>query len=237
MNPNVNHAQCRPGHNNGSKSGVLDGRLMIQALEGSLLISESSVLSKDEYQGLKSWASEYLTWLTTNDLALAEAGSKNNHGTYYDVQTLYFAIYSESEKVAKQIAENFLKNRIYSQIEADGSMPEEMARTRPLFYSMYNLHAMFLVAHLSRKVNVDVYEVDNDNSRLRIALDYLAPYTDASNPWPQPVLKEADRMEMFPILFMADSAYPDGNYIKMSEKLPLERRELHPINLAFPTMR
>lgn len=33
MNPNLNHAQCRPGHNDGSKSGVLDGRVLIRALE------------------------------------------------------------------------------------------------------------------------------------------------------------------------------------------------------------
>ena len=84
MNPNLNNAQCRPGHNNGSKSGILDGRLMIRALEGSLLISRSSELSHSEIERLKTWAKEYFEWLTTNKMALEEAASKNNHGSYFN---------------------------------------------------------------------------------------------------------------------------------------------------------
>ena len=133
MNPNLNHAQCRPGHNNGSKSGVLDGRLMIRALEGSLLISGSSELTDLEIEKLKTWAKEYFEWLTTSKLALQEAASKNNHGSYYDVQVIYFALYSGNHDAAKQIAQKFVKNRVYTQIQPDGSMPEEIARTRPLF--------------------------------------------------------------------------------------------------------
>jgi len=94
MNPNVNHAQCRPGHNNGSKSGILDGRLIIRALEGSLLIAGSSELSETELKKLKAWSGEYFNWLTSNKMALEEAASKNNHGCYYDAQAIYFALYS-----------------------------------------------------------------------------------------------------------------------------------------------
>ena len=143
MNPNVNHAQIRPGHNHWTKSGVLDGLLMIRALEGSLLISGSSALSKNEQLRLKKWAASYFEWLTTSEFALEEAASKNNHGTFYDVQALYFALYSENEEAAIQIAKKFIQNRLYSQIKPDGSMPEEIARTRPLFYSIYNLCLLY----------------------------------------------------------------------------------------------
>ena len=44
-------------------------------------------------------------------------------------------------------------------------------------------------------------------------------------------------MNMFPILKMADLKYPDGNYLKMLEKLPLEERQIRRENLAFPLMR
>ena len=127
MNPNLNHAQCRPGHNNGSKSGVLDGRLMIRALEGSLLISGSSELNDTEITKLKTWAKEYFEWMTTNELALQEAASNNNHGSYYDVQVIYFALYSGNHDAAKKVAQKFVQNRVFSQIQPDGSMPEEIA--------------------------------------------------------------------------------------------------------------
>lgn len=237
MNPNLNHSQCRIGHNNGSKSGVLDGRLMIRALEGSLLISGSSELTDSEIKKLKNWAKEYYEWLTTSELALQEAVSKNNHGSYYDVQVMYFALYSGNHDAAKQVAEKFVQNRVISQIQPDGSMPEEMARTRPLFYSIYNLHAMFLVAKLSEKLNVDIWKTNENNSRLKAGLDYLVPYTDPQKKWPHPTIGEANRMEMFTILQMANRAYPGQNYLKMIDKLPLEKRKSKRVNLVFPLMR
>ena len=237
MNPNVNHAQCRPGHNTGSKSGVLDGRLMIRALEGSLLIANSTALNESDYEGLRKWAGEYVEWLTTDEMALQEAASKNNHGSYYDVQAMYFSLYSGDLESASRIARKFIENRVITQIKPDGSMPEEMARTRPLFYSIYNLHAMFLVARLATKVDVDIWKTADKNSRLRAGLDYLVPYTDTNKLWPHPSIRKADRMVLFPILQMADIAYPDGDYIEMAEKLPIEKRKIQRCNLVFPLMR
>lgn len=235
MNPNVNHAQCRPGHNNGSKSGVLDGRLLIHALEGSMLIASSSALSNTELKKLKTWAGDYLEWLMTNKMALEEAASKNNHGSFYDVQALYFALYAGNHQAATQVARTFVQRRILSQIRPDGSMPEEMARTRPLFYSIYNLHAMFLVAHLAEKVDVDIWKAED--SRLRIGLDFLVPYADSEKIWPHPTIRETDRMELLTILKMADRAYPDGNYMNAAEILPFEKRRNHRSNLVLPLMR
>lgn len=237
MNPNVNHAQCRIGHNNGTKSGVLDGRQMIRALEGSLLISNSSALSATDYKELKAWSDEYFEWLTTNEMALEEAASKNNHGSFYDLQAIYFALYSGNRLAATQVAEKFTEHRILKQIKPNGSMPEEVARTRPLFYSIYNLHAMFLVAKLAEKVHVDVWDTGDKDSRLRVALDYLVPYTDPSKVWPSPTIGEADRIEMLALLQMANRVYSDGNYLEITKKLPAELRTKQRTNLAFPLMR
>ena len=237
MNPNVNHAQCRPGHNDGTKSGVLDGRLLIKALEASLLIKNSLSFSEANHKSLKDWAAKYLEWLTNNKMALDEAESKNNHGTYYDLQAIYFALYADNYEVAARIAEKFEKHRILSQIQPDGSMPEEIARTRPLFYSIYNLHAMFLVAQLAKKVDVDLWKKGDEESRLRVGLDNLIPYVDSNNKWPQKTIGEADRMEMLPILQMANQAYPSGDYLNFVEKLPEEERKIQRTNLAFPLVR
>ena len=42
---------------------------------------------------------------------------------------------------------------------------------------------------------------------------------------------------MLAILQMANRAYPDGNYLEMSEMLPLEMRKNQRTNLVFPLMR
>ena len=235
MNPNLNHAQTRTGHNNGTKFGVLDGRMMTRALEGSLLIAGSSALSDTEREGLKAWAAEYLNWLKTGELAVAEAASTNNHGTFFDAQAMYFALYCGNKEDASKIAQQAGQKRVLSQIKSDGSMPEEMRRTRPLFYSNYNLHAMFILAHLAKKVDVDIW--NTGDSRLRAGLDFLTPYTDSNKKWPTPTIGEADRMKMFPILLMADQAYPNGNYLQFLDRLPLSKRKVRRENLAFPLMR
>lgn len=235
MNPNMNFAQGRPGHTDGSKSGVLDGRMMTKAFEGSLLIAGSSALTDAEREGLKAWAAEYLKWLTTADLAIQEAAAKNNHGSYYDAQTMYIALYCGDKEQALKIANAAAKKRILSQIKPDGSMPEEMARTRPLFYSNYNLHAMFLVAYMSKKLDVDLWSAGD--SRLRAGLDFLTPYTDSNKTWPTPTVSKADPMKMFPILLMANDVYPQGNYLRFLDNLPASQRKVRRENLAFPLMR
>jgi len=235
MNPNLNFAQGKPGHEVGNKSGVLDGRMMTRALEGSLLIANSSAMSDAEREGLKAWAGEYFKWLTTEKIALEEAAALNNHGTFYDAQAMYFALYAGNREGAEKIAKQALKKRILSQIKPDGSMPEELARTRPLFYSNYNLHAMFVVAHLAEKVDVDIWNAEG--GRLRAGLDFIVPYTDPDKRWPHPTVKANDPMKMFSILLMAARKYPDGNYLKKLELLPKGKREIRRENLAFPLMR
>jgi len=235
MNPNVNHGQVRPGHNTGTKGGVLDGRMMMRGLEGGNLLAGSSALTDTEREGLKAWAGEYFNWLMTGKHAVDEAASTNNHGTFFDAQAMYFALYAGKKEEAAKIAKVAIEKRILSQIEPDGSMPLELARTRPNFYSNYNLHAMFVLANLAEKVDVDIWNAGD--ARLRAALDYLAPYADPSKPWPHDSIKENDRMNMFPILKMADLKYPDGNYLNAVEKLPQEERQIRRENLAFPLMR
>jgi len=80
---------------------------------------------------------------------------------------------------------------------------------------------------------VDIWNAGDQ--RLKAGLDYLAPYSDPSTPWPHKTIRENDRMNMFPILLMADLKYPEGNYLEMVEKLPLDQRQIRRENLAFPS--
>lgn len=235
MNPNLNFAQGRPGHRDGSKSGVLDGRMMTRALEGSLLIADSNSLSEAERKGLVDWTAEYHDWLMNGKLAVQEAASQNNHGSFFDAQAIYFALYSGNKQSAAKIANQIVEKRILSQIKPDGSMPEELERTRPMFYSMYNLHAMLLLARLAEQVDVDIW--NGGDARLRTGLDYLAPFADPNKAWPTSTIEEGDRIKMFAILLMADRGYPAGNYLENLQHLPLSKRETRRENLAFPLMR
>ena len=82
---------------------------------------------------------------------------------------------------------------------ADGSLPYELARTRPLNYSMFALRAYMSLARLGEMLDVNLYDYHTRNgSGLRKSLDYILPYvkgektmnkTDVAKTRPQPFLE------------------------------------------------
>jgi hypothetical protein len=234
MNPNLNFPQAILGKTAGRKTGVLDGRKFNVILDGIALISDSSVLSAEEKTALHTWFSEYLNWLKTNKLAQDESASKNNHGTFFDVQIVQVALFAGDTAYAKQVSEEAIQKRIMAQIEPDGSQPAELARPISLHYSFYNLEAMFYLATLAEHTGVDLWHAGD--SRIRTALNFLAPYSDPACPWPYKDIHEASRMRLFPLLLQAADVYKDESYRQMVEKLPPGERAIQRENIVIPLM-
>jgi hypothetical protein len=236
MNPNLKFSQGIPGKSDSTKAGIIDGRVFCRALEGSILISDSPALSPAEHAALREWIFQYLNWLKTDPLPQAEAGSKNNHGTFFDAQIMYFALFAGDNAFAKQIAEESVKKRILAQIELDGTQPKELARTRTFHYSAFNLQALFMMAHMGEQVGVDLWHAGD--SRMKVAMDFLTPYADPARPWPYPDIDEPHRAKLLlPLLLQAAAVYKDDSYKQMLEKLPLAERESNRDNLAVLLMR
>lgn len=223
MNPNLKYPQAVPGLVDGRKTGVLDGRKFCQTLDGIILISGSPTLSAAEQDALRAWFVQYLDWLKTNKLAQDESASRNNHGTFFDVQIVQVALFVGDTVCARQIAEAAVQKRILAQIKPDGSQPEELSRPISLHYSFYNLEAMFYLATLAGHVGVDLWHVGD--SRIRTALNFVVPYSDPARPWPYSDIHEASRMRLFPLLLQAADVYKEESYRQMVEKLPRAERE------------
>lgn len=235
MNPNLNFSQGVPGVSLGSKYGVIDSRVFCRALDGAILISDSPALSASEMDALRAWVSEYLDWLKTSEIAQGEAKALNNHGTFFDAQAMYFALFSGDTEFARQLAEAAVEKRILEQIEPDGSQPEELDRSRGLHYSIFNLQAMFELARMAEQVGVDLWHVGD--SRIKAALDFLAPYADPELPFPDPEVKKTKRVKLLSLLLYAADVYHDDTYRQIIEKLPAAEREELRENLAVPLMR
>ena len=234
MNPNLNFAQGVPGLFDGKRSGLLDGRLFCRVIDGVVLIADSDALSASEQEALRAWFSRYLDWLKNDELARGEAASENNHGTFFDVQIMCVARFVGDDKYAKRIAGKAAQKRIKAQIERDGAQPEELARTRSLFYSIFNLEALFQLAHLSEQTGVDLWDADDD--RLRTALDYVVPYANPKKPWPLPEVETTPRGRMLQVLLYAAEVYDDEYYRKKAERLP-GYTDTDVANLVVPLMR
>ena len=223
MNPHLNFAQAVPGENTGRGTGILEGRNIAVAADAAELLAGSPAWTPQDRLEFKAWLEMYLNWLLTSKNGLAESGSKNNHGTWYDVQAIELALVLGHNDVAKQIAETAKTKRLAMKIEPDGKQPLELERTAAFGYSHFNLEALFTLATMSEYVGVDLWHcrLANGNCALATALDFLVPYiADSSQKWPYEQIKKFNRAEFAPQLRQAAIAYDETKYEKLLVGFP-----------------
>jgi hypothetical protein len=143
-----------------------------------------------------------------------EHAAKNNHGTWYMVQVIDFALFTGDEAKAKQLAEES-KQKIDSQIAKEGKMQLELDRTNGLGYSTFNITAWFNAARLAERLGVDLWNYTNKNgASIRTALDWLQPYAVGEKPWPYEQIGAYNRNEFYPLLLQAADKYKEKSYLK-----------------------
>jgi hypothetical protein len=177
MNPNMNYAQGVPGIVNGRKEGVLETERLLYIIDAILLISNSNYWTIEDDISFKEWLTGYVFWLESDKLALDERNATNNHGTWYDAQYVTYLIFLGNLSKATSYLKTVSIPRIESQIMPDGKMPEELNRTRPFHYTLYNLEPFTLLAILGDKVGVDLWNYQSTNgSCLKKSYDFIVPY-------------------------------------------------------------
>ncbi|MEI9955599.1 MAG: alginate lyase family protein [Ferruginibacter sp.] len=182
MMPNLNHAQVRTGIDTGSNSGLIDTHNLPQVVDAIGLLRSSKQWKQSDEQGMKQWFSSYLHWLLNSKNGKKEAESKNNHGTFYDMQVVTIALFcGETDVADKKLQTEFA--RIANQIETDGKQPLELERTLALGYSIFNLEAWSLLATAAETKGVDLWHYQTADGRsIKKAIDYLLPYvTEGKN--------------------------------------------------------
>jgi Alginate lyase len=200
MKPNLEFAQFVPGVNNGRGTGILEMRHLAAICDSIALMAGSPAWTAEDDRAFRAWAAEYLAWLIQSKNGRDEAAAKNNHGSWYDVQAVHLALFlGQGDLAGKRLAAAM--NRMDHQIEPDGSQPLELARTKSLGYSLFNIEALFAVATLGDHAGVDFWSHKAaSGAGLHTALAYLAPYADPAKPWIKADIETGDRAELFPLL-------------------------------------
>ena len=210
MNPNLNFGQAIPGRTEGRGIGIIETRKFGFLLDGVSLIQSSDAWTDQYHKDFTEWVSEYLDWLVHSQHGKDEAVHGNNHSSWYFVQSMWMALFCGKPELAKNLQQQGLKIVLDDQIEADGSQPRELARTRSWDYSNMNLQALYYYALLSEKTGEPVW--DYGDQMLRRALDYLLPYMSDSNEWPHQQILDFDAERLLPVLQIASDKYPEKVY-------------------------
>ena len=204
-------------------------------LKPSKMLKDSPAFTAAEFTALNAWFTSFLGWLRTSAFGMAEEAAGNNHASYYDVQAMRYAIYLGNTTLASQLATLARTRRVSTQINPDGSQPQEIARTKSLFYCEYNLTALFGIAQLSNAVAVDLFGYQSADGRsIRKAIDFLLPYADPARMWPYPQLEPDDRTMLIPLLRRAGIAYASPTYEQALTQYYAATLPTHIIQLVYP---
>ncbi|TYJ55669.1 hypothetical protein B9479_003572 [Cryptococcus floricola] len=216
MNPNLNYAQVvrGPGDQLGKHTGVLDLACMAKIASGVSVMRELEPTEWDQAtdDGVASWASDQLEWLTTNELGIGEKNSTNNHGTFYvNQECALHIILNDTQSCADALNEFYSTGPFPNQIDANGDQPLESARTRPYHYRAYNLMALVTNAQMGDFVGLSpsAWErTTSSNATLTDALTYAMAqnYTDSG--------EEGQIKMLNPVVAAVASKYgdDDGTY-------------------------
>ena len=222
MNPNFKYAQAVLGVNEGRGIGIIEGRNLAIAADAVHLIEGSKSWTAAEQKDLDAWLNTYLDWVLTSKAGKEEHAAKNNHGTWYDVQTARLALCLGRKEVARRIIEEAKQGHVAVQIEPDGRQPLELERTASFNYSHFNLEALCELATLGEHAGVDLWNFKTSDGRsIRRAMEFLLPFIDEpAKPWPFEQIKhKTDTSEFVFVLRTTALAYDEAKFESVVSKI------------------
>jgi len=204
MNPNLQFGQGIPGINTGRGIGLIETRGLTRIVDAIGLLAGSKHWTTADQKGMEDWFSKFLQWMLESKNGLDEAAAKNNHGTFYDVQVVSFALFLGKTAWAKSVLETAKTKRIALQIEPDGRQPLELARTKSWSYSVMNLDGLMVLARLGENVGVDLWHYETRDGRsIRKALEFLKPFASGEKKWTYQQLGEWPPQILLPLIHRA----------------------------------
>ena len=220
MVPNLEHAQMRPGVDQGNRTGIIETVALIPVCDAVRLLEPSQAWTRDDSRRTSEWFGKYLGWMLRSGKGRAEAGALNNHGTWFDAQVAVFALFHGDRELAREVAGLAGNRRISTQILPDGDMPRELARTRPRHYVFFNLQAFATLAAVGEQCGLDLWHwATATGQSIRKALDRAGPHLAPDNPLPGTTAGPFDPGLYVPLFRRAALVYNDTSYLDYLDAL------------------
>ncbi len=196
MNPNLNFGQTIYGRlqGKGRGAGMIETYKLVEMLDGVELLRKSPKFSKTDQEILAKWFDDFLNWMMTSEVGNQEYNAKNNHGVAFDIQATRFALFARKNDIARKYINDFAERRIFTQIEPDGKQPAELARTKALHYSAFNITHMLDMCLIAKTLNIDLLAAKSADGRsIQKAIEFMAQYAGkAQSHFPYSQINEWD---------------------------------------------
>jgi hypothetical protein len=227
MNPNLQYAQAIHGRFTGRGIGVIDTIHLVEVARAIEVLKDSPALSMTDLGGVIRWFTEYVQWMTTSKNGTDERDAKNNHGTCWVMQVAAFARLVRNEELLDYCRNRFKTVLVPNQIATDGSFPEELRRTKPYGYSIFNLDAMTTICEIlsTRRDNLWTFTL-SDGRGIGVAVQYMYPYIKDKKNWPlkPDVMYDTEWPMRHSSLLFAGRALNKPEYIELWQTLPADSK-------------
>ena len=219
MNPNLEFAQVVRGSEAARGEGILDGRVLIHAIEGMEFLAHTGAWDPKEQAAVHKWFEEYLDWLAHSKKGQYEKKSGNNHASWWTAQIAAVASFVQN-KADMTLAFNYYRDRILpAQIRSDGSAPREEARTRSLSYSAFNLEAYATTCRIAEVNGENLWNVEGRKGvTIATVIEYLRPYLQDPKNWNKEQIIEFQNNGLYSLAF-AGMGLKNPQYVALYRKL------------------
>ena len=225
MNPHLQFAQAIHGRFTGRGTGIIDTIHLVEVARAIEVLEGLGAMTVREHDAIKAWFTTYLRWMTTNQNGIDERDAKNNHGTCWVMQVAAFAHLTGDQKLLDYCRDRFKTVLLPNQLAADGSFPQELRRTKPYGYSLFNLEAMAAVAQILSTPEENLWTFELANGRgMRRAMEYMTPFVRDKKTWPlkPDVMYDKEWPMRQTSLLFAGLALSRADYLELWKKLPAD---------------
>ncbi len=242
MNPNLEYAQAIHGRSTGRGIGIIDTLHLVEVARAATLLEGSPALTNAVRDGVKQWFSAYLRWMTTSPHGIEEREAKNNHGTCWVLQVAEFARFIGNADLTSFCRSRFKSVLVPNQVAENGSFPEELRRTKPYGYCLFNLDALAAACQVLSTPDDNLWTFELPGGRgIRKAVEYMFPFIRDKKSWPFP--PDVQYFDQWPVrqpsLLFAGLAYSRPEYLDLWRKLdpdPTEKEIIRNFPIRQPVL-
>ncbi len=242
MNPHMLYAQAIQGRVTGRGIGIIDAIHLIEVARAVQMMQRAPAMPHEIVQQTKAWFKDFLHWISTHPYGVEEMNWNNNHATCWTMQAAAFADLTGDRETLAFCAKRFKEVLLPNQMAVNGAFPQELNRTKPYGYSLFNLDAMATLCHIlsTREENLWEYATA-DGKSMKKAMTFIYPFIVDKSKWPYP--KDVMYWDEWPVrhpsLLFAALAYDDKNYLKTWQTLngyPTNEEVLRNLPIRHPLL-
>jgi hypothetical protein len=225
MNPNFQFAQAVPGVSPGRSWGIIDGLHLVEIPKAVEAMENSAAFPPQVLAGLKDWFGALVQWMANSKNGRQEGAAKNNHSVAFYLQMAVFSEFAGDEIHLAECRRQFKTVFVPEQMAADGSFPQELRRTKPYGYSIFQLDNLAVLCQVLSRPDDNLWTFRLPDGRgIQKAVEFLYPFLEDKSKWPRkPDVQAWDGWPARqPFLLFAGLALGNSSYVDLWRKLPAD---------------